>query len=84
LEDLTAHELIGYDRSDGIIAGLARAGIKINRSSFKVRSDNHLVLWEALRAGAGISFAQAPLVASDPDGSKLASRIWSFPGLRPI
>ncbi|EDQ35303.1 Transcriptional regulator [Hoeflea phototrophica DFL-43] len=67
LEDLAAHELIGYDRSDGIIAGLARAGIKINRSSFKVRSDNHLVLWEALRAGAGISFAQAPLVAGDPD-----------------
>ena len=67
LQDLAAHDLIGYDRSDEIIAGFAKAGIPLSRSAFKVRSDNHLVLWEALRAGAGIGFAQAPLVAMSPD-----------------
>jgi DNA-binding transcriptional LysR family regulator len=62
-EDLTAHDLIGYDRSDEIIDGFAKAGIGLSRSAFKIRSDNHLVLWQALRAGGGLGFAQAPLVA---------------------
>ena len=66
-EDLAGHDLIGYDRSDEIIAGFAKAGIPLSRSTFKVRSDNHLVLWEALCSGAGIGFAQAPLVATRPD-----------------
>lgn len=63
LDDLAAHDLIGYDRSNDIIDGFAKAGVKLERASFKLRSDNHLVLWEALRAGAGLGFAQAPLVA---------------------
>jgi len=67
VEDLATHDLIGYDRSGDIIEGFAKAGVKVTRSSFKMRSDSHLVLWEALRAGAGIHFAQVPLVAMDPD-----------------
>lgn len=65
--DLLAHDLIGYDRADDIIAGFAALGVAVDRSAFKIRSDNNLVLWQALRAGAGVGFAQAPLVAMHPD-----------------
>ncbi|MCY0092865.1 LysR family transcriptional regulator [Hoeflea ulvae] len=67
LEDLLTHDLIGYDRSDEIIEGFAKAGVTLNRSAFKLRSDSQLVLWQAIRAGAGIHFGQVPLVASSPD-----------------
>ncbi|AKI02855.1 transcriptional regulator [Hoeflea sp. IMCC20628] len=67
LEDMTSHDLIGYDRSDEIIDGFAKAGVTLSRSAFKIRSDSQLVLWEATRAGAGIHFAQVPLVAMNPD-----------------
>lgn len=66
-EDLTRHDLLGYDRQDDIITGFARAGIRLERSAFKIRSDNQLVLWEALCAGGGIGFAQLPLVMATPD-----------------
>lgn len=64
--ELPDHDLIGFDRSDEIINGFMAAGIKLTRTAFKIRSDNHLVLWEALCAGAGLGFAQAPLVVRTP------------------
>ena len=63
-QELTNHDLIGFDRSDEMIDGMKQAGMNVGRSSFGVRSDNHLVLWQALCAGAGIGISQAPLVAT--------------------
>lgn len=65
-DDLASHDLIGFDRSDLIISGMAEKGLKLERSAFKIRSDNHLVLWEALRSGSGIGFAQSPMVDASP------------------
>lgn len=49
-----------------IINGFRNAGIAIDRHAFHIRCDNHAVIWEATRAGAGISFQQQPIVARDP------------------
>ena len=55
--DLLQHDLIGFDQGDLIIRRLQEIGLSIARDGFVIRSDDHLVLWEALRAGLGIGFA---------------------------
>lgn len=65
-EDLAGHDLVGFDRGTGIIDGFARFGIAIDRHAFRFRTDNQIVYWQAVRAGIGIGFAQAPMAASEP------------------
>ena len=60
--DLIGHRLIGWDRSDEIIKGFAQFGVRIDRHAFHFRSDNQIVLWEAIKAGLGVGFAQKTLV----------------------
>ena len=64
--DLAGHDLIGFDRSDDIIRGLGQLGVSLTRNAFRFRADNQIVLWEAVRAGNGIGFGQAPLADRDP------------------
>ncbi len=64
--DLVGHRLIGWDRSDEIIKGFSQFGVTIDRHAFAFRSDNQIVLWEAVKAGLGVGFAQASLVAREP------------------
>ena len=66
LADLADHDLIGFDRSDDIVRALAAFGLPVARSAFRFRSDNQIVLWQALRAGNGVGFAQLPLAERDP------------------
>lgn len=66
-QDLLNHDLIGFDRNDQMIKGYAALGIPIVRGSFRIRTDNQIVYWQAVRAGNGIGFAQAALIAGDPD-----------------
>ena len=65
LADLADHELAGFDRSDLIIVGMAELGLKVRRSRFRLRTDSQPVFWEAMRAGNGIGFAQAPMIERD-------------------
>ena len=65
-EDLLAHDLVGYDRSDDIIRGFAILGSVVDRHAFRIRTDNQIVAWEAVRAGNGIGFMQKSLVERDP------------------
>jgi DNA-binding transcriptional LysR family regulator len=64
--DLTRHNLIGLDRDDSIIRTFASFGHSIERDSFMIRSDDHLVLWQALCAGLGIGFAATWLADREP------------------
>jgi DNA-binding transcriptional LysR family regulator len=66
LADLAQHDLIGFDRSDDIIRAFAAGGLSVTRRAFQFRSDNQIVLWEALRAGNGVGFGQRPLAENDP------------------
>ena len=65
--DLLGHSLVGLDRGDDILRGFADFGFTVSRNRFRFRSDNQMVLWEAVRAGCGIGFAQRALVIRDPD-----------------
>lgn len=63
---LLDHTVIGFDRGMEMLNGFRNAGIEIDRHAFHVRCDNHAVIWEATRAGIGISFQQKPIVDRDP------------------
>lgn len=65
-EDLLSHDLVGYDRDDDIIRGFGGLGVAVDRHAFRLRTDNQIVLWEALKAGNGIGFAQQSLAAREP------------------
>ncbi|MGX5803230.1 LysR family transcriptional regulator [Bradyrhizobium sp. Arg314] len=69
--DLADHALVGFDRSDEIIRGFTSFGIPVARGHFRFRTDNQIVLWEAVRTGNGVGFGQEPLVDRDPDMEKL-------------
>ncbi len=64
--DLTRHNLIGLDRDDSIIRTFASFGHRIERDSFIIRSDDHIVLWQALCAGLGVGFAATWLADREP------------------
>ena len=66
LSDLFDHDLIGLDRSDLMIEHARKLGFPLKREHFLLRSDSHTQLWELVRAGLGIGFAQAKLVATTP------------------
>ncbi len=66
-EELRDHDLVGFDRGDDIIRGFAQLGVAVDRHAFRLRSDNQIVLWQAIRAGNGIGFAQRGLARSDPE-----------------
>jgi len=66
LEDLKQHDLIGLDRSELIIAGAKSIGFELSRADFIVRTDSQTGIWELLKAGLGVSFAQKRLVADTP------------------
>ncbi|MDP2779191.1 LysR family transcriptional regulator [Devosia sp.] len=64
--DLYHHDLIGFDRSDAIIAHARTLGLVLRRDQFALRSDDQPHLWELIKAGLGIGFAQARLVHDTP------------------
>jgi DNA-binding transcriptional LysR family regulator len=66
-EQLLEHRVLGLDRGEEILRGFAALGHTVARGFFKLRSDNHLLLWEALKAGLGVGFAQRTLVDAAPD-----------------
>ena len=66
IADLFGHDLIGFDRSDLIIAHARSLGIALTREHFVLRSDDQTHMWELIKAGLGIGFAQANLVAATP------------------
>jgi DNA-binding transcriptional LysR family regulator len=64
--DLMNHLLIGQDRDDALIRGFNALGAKVDRHSFRFRSDNQVIMWQAILAGVGIGLAQLPLICREP------------------
>lgn len=64
--DLYHHDLVGLDRSDLIISAASKMGFDLKRSNFAIRTDSQTALWELMKAGLGIGFAQKILVDSTP------------------
>ncbi|WDR04632.1 LysR family transcriptional regulator [Devosia rhodophyticola] len=66
IEDLYQHDLVGLDRSELIIAHANSLGFALTRDHFALRCDSQTNLWELIRAGLGIGFAQRHMVAHTP------------------
>jgi DNA-binding transcriptional LysR family regulator len=64
--DLLAHELIGGDRDDATLRGFAARGLAVERKDFAFRSDDLIVVWQAVRAGLGIGFVSEHQLRLDP------------------
>lgn len=64
--DLWEHDLIGFDRSDAIITHARGLGFAVTRDHFVLRSDDQPHLWELMKAGLGVGFAQLNLVRRTP------------------
>jgi DNA-binding transcriptional LysR family regulator len=63
--DLLAHELIGYDLDNSIVQGFRALGESVSREQFALRSDDHIVHWQAVRAGFGVGFISHNVAATD-------------------
>jgi len=66
IKDMYDHEIVGLDRQDDIVTIAKILGFTLERSDFKLRSDSHTLIWEMVKQGLGISFAQEYLVAQTP------------------
>lgn len=66
LADLLDHDIIGLDRADDYLQGFTRFGLPVSREWFPIRSDDHVVGWQMVIAGAGIGFVQVPIAEAEP------------------
>ena len=66
-DDLTAHDVIGFDRDDAIIKACAAHGHSAKRDYFPVRCDDQMLYWNLLLAGAGVGFAQILVAGRHPE-----------------
>lgn len=66
-QDLLKHDLVGGDRDEAILKGMAGFGLPVRRESFAFRCDDLIAYWEAVRAGLGIGFVSDYLAATDKD-----------------
>lgn len=64
-QDLLRHAVIGFDTDKAILDGFAQFGMTLDKSHFALRSDDHVVHWQAVRAGLGIGFAATWLARTD-------------------
>jgi DNA-binding transcriptional LysR family regulator len=66
LADLLDHDVIGFDRQDILLQGFAQHGLPVSREWFPVRTDDDVVSWQLVIAGAGIGFCQVPIGDAEP------------------
>jgi DNA-binding transcriptional LysR family regulator len=76
-DELTKHRLIGFDRDDQMIRAAKAMGFDLKRADFVLRTDSQTAMWELLKAGLGLGFAQLGMVRDTPGMREL------LPTLRP-
>lgn len=65
-DDLIAMDFVGFDQNPQIIEGFRTAGWNVDREFFPVRCDDNTVVWELIRAGAGLGFVHRSTALADP------------------
>ncbi|MEO6012177.1 MAG: LysR family transcriptional regulator [Devosia sp.] len=65
-DQLAEHDLIGFDRSDLLTSTAKTMGFDLTRNDFVMRTDSQTAMWELMKAGLGIGFAQRGLVRETP------------------
>lgn len=76
LEDLMAHDMIGYDRSERFIKGAAKFGWELTKTDFAVRCDLQTLHVELIKAGCGVGILSSEVGMQVP---QLVRIIQSFP-----
>lgn len=74
-DDLTDHEMVGFDKSDLLTAGAAKMGFELNQTDFWIRTDSQTMIWECIKAGLGIGFAQDCLITRTPHMERLLPQL---------
>jgi len=67
LEELTGHDLIGFDHETPALRALLQPFPVLNRSAFALLADSNLAQLAAIRAGLGIGLCQVPVACREPD-----------------
>jgi DNA-binding transcriptional LysR family regulator len=67
LEDLSRHDLIGFDRGTPAIRSMLKRVSGFGRIHFALKADSDLAQLAAIRAGFGIGVCQVPLAARSPE-----------------
>ncbi|HEY8594438.1 MAG TPA: LysR family transcriptional regulator [Devosiaceae bacterium] len=78
--DLANHELVGFDRSELIISVARARGFPLARDNFSLRTDSQTAIWELVKAGLGVGFAQRVIVEATPGMVRLLPE-FSVPAL---
>jgi DNA-binding transcriptional LysR family regulator len=58
-EDLSDHQMVGYDRSDLILRGMRDMGMEVTRDWFTTCTDDQVAYWNFVAAGCGIGIGQS-------------------------
>jgi DNA-binding transcriptional LysR family regulator len=72
---LQRYDWIGLDRSDLLVRGFHRAGIKVERDFFTFRCDNQVSGWQMVLAGMGIGFATLFVASQTPALQRVLTEI---------
>lgn len=66
-DELSNHDMVGYDTNDDILREMRRMGIPATRDWFAVRCDDQNVYWELVKAGCGLGFCQTKIARNSAD-----------------
>ncbi|MCF6326243.1 MAG: LysR family transcriptional regulator [Devosiaceae bacterium] len=67
IKDLYEIDLVGFDRSELLLSIAKQLGFDLQRSHFSLRTDSQTAMWEMIKAGLGVGFAQTVLVEAEPE-----------------
>lgn len=70
-KEILDHDVVGFDKSDLIIDGLSRFGLKVDRDFFAFRCDDSVVCWNMVIEGYGIGFTQLEIGEAEPRVSRI-------------
>ncbi|MBY4894200.1 LysR family transcriptional regulator [Rhodobacteraceae bacterium N5(2021)] len=73
MDDLHAHQMVGYDRSDLILRGMRAMGMEVTRDWFTVCTDDQVAYWKFVAAGCGIGIGQTVVAERTPGVRRILS-----------